>query len=437
MAPTSGASPSPAQAAHESKEFQATSSPSVSYPQSESPWGISVPSHPVHEHESIFAPPTEGSEDLFGMPLPGSVVEIPPEPAASLPLPKIRDEKTSTESVPIISSNEIVPTSGPELTSEALNALMPPPHTSTDSAGTSDTSPSGGDWPALDTSGPAGDLPPDMGGPDLKRQAARRAKRESMFATYLIIILIPYAIFASCVAAYFYWRMMQMPHPMEYLRDTGENPPAKRGSSSVQEIISPETNLPPRLQVALGQAIRIGDLEIQPQKIERRKITICSESSRLPQLTANDALVLTLRLHNISQDVFFTPTDPFFDRKWKGELGVNRPYTLLDIAGIRFFGGPIKWSPRSTQGKGRAGDPREYVKGQEHDNQILKPGEERISIICTDPDNREILQALKNCQGPLVWRVHLRRGLVQVGDREVSASAVIGVVFDKKDIIGS
>src|SRR5205807_500008 len=82
---------------------------------------------------------------------------------------------------------------------------------------------------------------------ELTRQAARRAKSESLFTTYLIIFLVPYAIFVTGVAAYFYLRMLDMqqraPHPLEYLRDSGENPPAKRGSSSVFESISPDTNL--------------------------------------------------------------------------------------------------------------------------------------------------------------------------------------------------
>ena len=75
------------------------------------------------------------------------------------------------------------------------------------------------------------------------------------------------------------------------------------------------------------------------------------------------------------------------------------------------------------------------MKGQENDNQVLKPGGDRTSILCTDPGNREILKMVQAAQGPLVWRVHLRRGLVDVGDREVSATAVVGVVFDKKDIL--
>src|SRR5438132_9486331 len=188
----------------------------------------------------------------------------------------------------------------------------------------------------------------------------------------------------------------------------------------------------------MGQTLQVGDLQVQPLKIERRKLTICSENRQVrPQETAQDALVLTLRLRNVSDNVLFTPTDPVFNRQWKEEYGSSRPYTLLEVNGKKFFGGPIAWRPRTNRGVFRADDPREYVKGQENDNQVLKPGSDRTSIFCTDPNNREILQTLQGSNGPLVWRLHLRRGLVDVGDREVSATAVIGVVFHKKDILAT
>lgn len=394
--------------------------------------GFSISTPPHHEEESIFTTAPRATEDLFGEPAPGQVVDLPSEPApGGSPRPGPWQESTTNGSAPIVSSDHSAP--APEATSST--EAMAPPAPSREEAATTPLIPSEGDWPVLDSSSPAVELPREMEGPDVNRRVAQRAKRESLFTTYLIIILIPYAIFITCVAAYFYLRMRQMPNPMEFLRDSGENPPAKRGTSSVLETISPETKLPPRLQVALGQQLHIGDLEIQPQKVERRKITIGSERNNVQPETGNDALVLTLRLRNVSQDVYFTPTDPVFDRQWKGEFGSNRPYTLLDIGGSRFFGGPIKWKPRGNRGRLRDDDPREFVKGQEHDNQILKPGGERTSIFCTDPGNREILKVLKSYEGPLVWRVHLRRGLVQVGEREVSATAVIGVVFDKKDII--
>lgn len=391
---------------------------------------VSTPPH--HEEESIFTNVPRATDDLFGEPVPGPVVEIPTEsaPAASSPLPLPWPESTTNGPAPVASSDLLA--SAPEMTSSA--ASLPPSVPSPKAATTEPFTSSEGDWPVIDSSSPAIELPKGLAGPDVNRQVAQRAKRESLFTTYLIIILIPYAIFMTCVAAYFYIRMKQMPNPMEFLRDSGENPPAKRGTSSVLETISPETKLPPRLQVALGQVLRIGDLEVQPVKVERRKITIGSEG-RNYQPESKDALVLSLRLRNVSQVVYFTPTDPVFDRQWRGEFGSNRPYMLLDIGGSRFFGGAVKWKPRASRSQFRDDDPREYVKGQEHDNQILKPGEERTSIFCTDPDNRDILKALNGYEGPLVWRVHLRRGLVQVGDREVSATAVIGVVFDKKDII--
>jgi hypothetical protein len=383
--------------------------------------------HPS-ETESIFAPPEHGSDDLFGVPTPAAMVEMPAEHGPAPFSPEAKNEDGTDK---LISAS----TNGSGVRVKASSEALSPP-ASVESVGAgSDLHQATHAWPDLGASDFPAELPAEMSSPQLTQQVARRAKRESLFATYLIIILIPYAIFATCVAAYFYFRMKQMPHPLEYLRDSGENPPAKRGTSSVMETISPETNLPSRLMLALGQQFRLGDLEIQPVKVERRKLTICSENRQVrPQETSQDALVLTLRLKNVSQDVYFTPTDPVFERQWKLEFGSNRPYTLLDMGGTRFFGGPIKYMPRGHQGQFRGDDPREYVKGQEHDNQALKPGEERTSIICTDPNNREILKTLKSYQGPLVWRVQLRRGLVQIGEREVSATAVVGVVFDKKDI---
>jgi hypothetical protein len=384
---------------------------------------------PAH-HEDIFLAPAHAGDDLFGGPGQFPSVEMPPEQPGPPPSQTSSEVSHTPENAPV---TEVIKVS-PAFSSPAETAALAPPES---------------DWPTASTSQLITELPTDIPGTaqdeplgQVTRQVARRAKAESLFTTYLIIFLVPYAIFVTCIAAYFYWRMLDMqqraPHPLEYLRDSGENPPAKRGTSSIFESISPETPLPPRLQVVLGQRLQIGDLEITPLKIERRKLTICSENRQLrPQLTAGDALVLSLRLRNASTDVFFTPTDPVFDRQWKEEHGSSRPYTLLEANGKHFFGGPIPWRPRTNRGAFRADDPREYVKGQEDDNQILKPGEQRTCILCTDPGNREILQTVQGSQGPLVWRVQLRRGLVDLGDREVSATAVVGVVFDKKDILAS
>ena len=378
-------------------------------------------------------PPAHASDDLFGGMGQHPAVEMPLERAGEQGMVSV--ERSEVEPAPPLTTPE---PSAADLQSAPATELWTSPRP--ELGETAAFTPSSGVWPETPSSAATSELPVEAPGGELTRQVARRAKSESLFTTYLIIFLIPYAIFVTGVAAYFYLRMLDMqqraPHPLEYLRDSGENPPAKRGSSSVFESISPDTNLPPKLRVALGQSLTIGDLQIQPLKVERRRLTIYSENRNLrPQETAHDALVLTVRLRNISEDVYFTPTDPVFDRQWKEEYGSSRPYTLLEIGGKKFFGGPIQWRPRTNRGAFRADDPREHVKGQEKDNEVLKPGADRTSILCTDPSKREILQTFQGSQGPLVWRVHLRRGLVDVGDREVSATAVVGVIFDKKDVL--
>jgi len=414
--------------------------PAVTEPTGFSSFPVDLPpasassANPHHE-EDIFMPPTHASDDLFGGIGLEPTVVMPQEPAAGREISETGNaEEPHDRSPPPPVDSQPIPV--PEPTASSVENVSGAEATTTPSVSSSPFALTRSDWEEKHSS-VASELPSETPGGDLSRQVARRAKSESMFTTYLIIFLIPYAIFMTGVAAYFYLRMLDMqqraPHPLEYLRDTGENPPAKRGTSSVLEGVSPETNLPPRLQVALGQSLTIGDLQVQPLKVERRKLIIFSENRR-PEATA-DALVLTLRFRNISEDVFFTPTDPVFDRQWKEEYGSSRPYNLLEIGGKKFFGGPVQWRPRTNPGARRGDDPRECVKGQENDNQVLKPGTDRTSIFCTDPGNREILQTLQASQSPLVWRVHLRRGLVDVGDREVSATAVVGVVFDKKDVV--
>ncbi|MBL8795173.1 MAG: hypothetical protein JNM56_14810 [Planctomycetia bacterium] len=44
--------------------------------------------------------------------------------------------------------------------------------------------------------------------------------------------------------------------------------------------------------------------------------------------------------------------------------------------------------------------------------------------------------ALKEQQGQLLWKVHLRRGLIVVNGRDYSTRAVIDVEFDKEQIAG-
>jgi hypothetical protein len=101
----------------------------------------------------------------------------------------------------------------------------------------------------------------------------------------------------------------------------------------------------------------------------------------------------------------------------------DRPYTFLEVEQaplLRFYGGAID----------AAGDP---VEGMTY-AKALEPGEKMTTLVCTDPD-ADVKKALRDYHGPWLWRVQVRRGLVQVRDREVSATAVVGIEFTGKDVV--
>jgi len=75
----------------------------------------------------------------------------------------------------------------------------------------------------------------------------------------------------------------------------------------------------------------------------------------------------------------------------------------------------------------------DYVEGQQQDSAILKPGDTSSTVIVTEPKD-QVPSALRAHRGKLLWRVQLRRGLVKTGDREVSATFILGVEFDKEQI---
>src|SRR5262249_29621392 len=94
-----------------------------------------------------------------------------------------------------------------------------------------------------------------------------------------------------------------------------------------------DSPLPARVRVPLGRPVELGDLEVLAERVEQKPITFLYRGrGRNPEpATDGDSLVLHLRLKNISRDVFFHPTDPYFDRRWiEGKDVWPPPYTILE-----------------------------------------------------------------------------------------------------------
>jgi hypothetical protein len=259
----------------------------------------------------------------------------------------------------------------------------------------------------------------------------RRPAPARRTGAYLLAFLIPYGIAATIAAAYFFQKSRQAVHPLEMLPDwPAEHPGVTRKErtgpvSEVYERWRVDTPLPARLRVGLGRTVRVGALEVTPTQVERRRLLLVQPPGE-PFLSAAEALVLTLRLRNVSADQSFCPLDPAFDARWTE--GKSKPYTYLAIGSREFYGGPVAWE-RAAPRNGGAGRHRTYLDGRSGDDRPLEPGEERTTVVCTSSDDAELADLAQRHRGPLLWRVRLRRGLVTVAGREVSATAVIGVEF--------
>jgi hypothetical protein len=242
------------------------------------------------------------------------------------------------------------------------------------------------------------------------------------------VALLSYCVLSTIASVWLYTRLNNQPHPLEVLPDVqGDGTGARRKSTTLRyKVPDPEKiQLPARLRVSLGETISVGDLEVSPVKVKKQHIKIRTKGSVEEATPPSECLALELHLRNRSEDISFKPMDRFFTRKPMGNE--VKPFTALVMGSDRFYGGPIEFSERV-----------EVVDGQDYDKE-LKPGEEMTTFVCTNPDNPAVLDKLARYQGPIMWRVQVRRGLVKWRtlkgkEREDSATAVVGVEFKASDI---
>ncbi|MBY0228438.1 MAG: hypothetical protein K2W96_04070 [Gemmataceae bacterium] len=262
---------------------------------------------------------------------------------------------------------------------------------------------------------------------------ARAGQGGGMFLPLVILPLFLYALAMTGLSIFLYLRLStQQPSLFDQMPDVdGDNPGVKKGGKQASVTKPSWRNpLPEHLHTTLGKPLRVGDLEVTPLGVERRKVAVFSEGSEKPEPCSGDSLVLRLRLKNLAGDYSFTPIDNYFDRQWRG--GSDPPLTILFAGDYKAFGGPAKWRASS-----RRGAPREWVEGRkDFDPAGLSPGESMETLTCTDGEDKETVAKLAAHKGDFVWRVHLRRGLIDHKGRKLPAQCVVGVRFSSKDIGG-
>ncbi len=262
--------------------------------------------------------------------------------------------------------------------------------------------------------------------------AATRPRRSQMgsvlFVSLVLMPLILYAVLATILAVLFYGQRGTGgggggTDPREFLPDVeGDHPGFKRPGKQTLNIPDERYTkpLPARLVVALGQTLTIGDLEVQPQRVEWAKVRMRLGHTD-PEPTNDPALILHLKLRNVAHAISFYPLDRYFNREWAKDKG-PKPLTGVEAGNLHYFGGPAQYAAKKPQ----------TIAGANEDKE-LGPGESGEFFVCTncyDPETEK----LARYTGPLLWRVQLRRGLVRYRDKDLSATAVVGVTFSDKDV---
>lgn len=368
------------------------------------------------DHESIFTAPTM-DEDIFddGPPREEISMEltasVPAEPALELTSPYVPPDLSSQA---VTTQGATVPT------------VEPRPEEATAEGGVS--MPWLNDAPAE----PGSTLPP----------SARKAARGSgVFTTVLMIPLISYAILSTALLVFLYNRYQQATKPdfrwLEELPDVnGDRPGAKKGESSGALLRVPAVNkveLPSNLIVNLKDTLTIGDVAVTPLSVEKKVVNVFTEGFEKPEPLPHPSLILHLRIKNLSSDYAFAPLDAYFDRRH--DEGVKEPWTFLEPigTGVRFYGGPATWRPETSRKDETVR--REWVQGRSKVLPYLEPGEELTTFICTD-GTEDLEQTVERHKGQYRWRVHVRRGPMEVAGRPapVPVSTVIGVEFNAGDI---
>jgi hypothetical protein len=288
------------------------------------------------------------------------------------------------------------------------------------------------------------------------KRAAAPARGVSI---WLVLPLISYSVLATALIITLFVRIQSGErHPLEgYLPDVdGDHPgvirlPKNKGLGEERKKKLNSTPLAAEFRMGLGERREFGAVAVTPLRVAWEKIGVGPKEGRIEPLK-NQALVLHLKVENISSDQVFHPLDRYYDRKYRenakgGGQKTTAPLTLLEWGTEnKLYGGPADWSP--TTPRSRAADVvHEIVMKQDRDlnksvpvslaaadlDRELQPGESYETFLAIDGDDGKASD-LRQYHGPLTWRVQVRRGLVTVGDREVPAAAVIGVNFTDGEV---
>ena len=249
--------------------------------------------------------------------------------------------------------------------------------------------PSGGPFPAIDLGSRV------EAGSNLRSSDPEEAgddEPEGRRTSWASVLLLSYA---SAITIGLAWTLLK-DRRRETLQAPAPPPPAAVAAESARQAglsrkIEPPEPILGEHFLATGKPLRVGDLEASPVDVKRQAVTL-ERSTPLGKADrkagGKGALVLRLRLKNVSRDAVFAPLDQAYLR----ERGKGIVDTFVETkGGERIYPYPLaiesEWS----------------IVDQPFE--ALRPGESRTVAIVSAPE------APPDSSGPFTWRVRLRTGI--------------------------
>lgn len=225
----------------------------------------------------------------------------------------------------------------------------------------------------------------------------------SYLSLMAFIFLIPYCVLSTVIIAYLMYQLSIQKNDLDFLRDPA---PTKKDKPGEVNRAKHDQPLAATQKVPFGGTITIGALEVKPVEVS---------------LNEFGDLQLRLNVKNVSTNQAFSPMHPDFLKIGKGDKP-TLPYSYIETGSGKFkriYDEHVAF---------KRGGAEELT-----DEGGLHPSQEE-EVLLTTKGNKEVIESILKSNENLTWRVQLRRGLVDFGGQKVSATAVIGVQFNAREI---
>jgi hypothetical protein len=239
----------------------------------------------------------------------------------------------------------------------------------------------------------------------------------------LFKVVVSYASAVTLACAYLAYLLLNPPASID-LPDLA--PPAQSENRvSTLQYLPPEKELPRAHRLRLGETRRYGSLTITPLRVTRGPLEFAFEDLTADENRSPSAPVLKLRLRfeNSSADQRFVPLDrrlAFTKEPDRDHFGWFKANNFVCGVGERAR------HDRHVLAYDLAPDGPWGIPGANLDRE-LQPGEAVEAFIPTTEEGCDALS------GPLVWRVHLRKGYNRQSFRGVTT--LVEVTFDSNEIV--